>query len=450
MDLPKSIIVMVMVMSQQILLPNLVGAVPAVGVNYGLVGDNLPPPKDVISFIRSKGISRVRLFEPIPEVLEALKGYTDIAVSLGTRNEELPNLAMSQQAATDWINRNIIPYSKQVSFIWITADASLKALGGFQDTVVTTVVPSTVLSTSYPPSEAVFNDENMINVAKYLNEKGFPLMINVYPYFAIASDPAHITLDYALFKSHTPVIMDGKLAYYNLFDSIFDAFVASIEKAVGSKNINVPIIVSESGWPSAGGPLATVENARTYNNNLKAHFHKGTPRYNKPFDVFLFAVFNENQKAPGVEQNFVLEALRGFTDIAVSVGTRNEDLASLANSQQAATDWLNTNIVPYYNNVAIVWITAGNEVIPGENAQYVLPAIQNLQAGLQTLGLRNVVVTTVVATSVLATSYPPSQGAFGDQNMIDVVEHLNGNGLPLMINLYPYFALVSDPTHISL
>ncbi|PIA31793.1 hypothetical protein AQUCO_04900226v1 [Aquilegia coerulea] len=296
-----------------------------VGVNYGLNGDNLPPPGEVVNFLKNIGISRIRIFEPYPEVLGALRG-SDIYVSVGTRNEDMANIASSLEAATFWINTHIVPYYDDVNIIWITVgneaipgsdaqyilpaiknlDASLAAVG-LRNIVVTTVVAGTVLGSSYPPSEAVFTDNNMVDIVNYLYTEKKPLMINVYPYFALSSDPAHITLDYALFNSKEPAFVDEKvnLAYYNLFDAMFDAFLAAIAKAVGNENHGIQIIVSESGWPNAGGEFATIENARTYNNNLKMHaMSKGTPRYQNSFDVFIFALFNENLKTSEVEQNF--------------------------------------------------------------------------------------------------------------------------------------------------
>lgn len=100
---------------------------------------------------------------------------------------------------------------------------------------------------------------------------------------------------------------DGALGYSNLFDAILDATYSALEK-VGAGNLDV--VVSETGWPSGGNGLgATVLNAETYNNNVVAHVAKkaGTPkRPGKAIETYLFAMFNENQKPEGTEQNFGL------------------------------------------------------------------------------------------------------------------------------------------------
>ncbi|KAF5193495.1 Glucan endo-1,3-beta-glucosidase [Thalictrum thalictroides] len=319
-------LIVVMVITHQMLFT---GAV-LVGVNYGLLGNDLPAPKDVINFIKSKGIIAVRIFDPNVEVLEALRGTkANLGISVGVKNQDLASLATGPQATTDWLNKFIIPYENDIFFEWITLgneaipgenaeyvfpaiknmDESLKAAGLDRKIEVTTVVATTVLGTSYPPSEGVFADnvnQIMTDIVNFLHSITSALMVNVYPYFALISDPSHISLDFALFNSKTPVFTDpnSNLAYYNLFDAMFDAFFSAVVKATGKQDLE--LIVAESGWPSAGGQYASVENARVYNNNFKNHALNGSPpKYGLPFEAYIFGLFNENLKTPaGVEQNF--------------------------------------------------------------------------------------------------------------------------------------------------
>ncbi|KAF2562685.1 hypothetical protein F2Q70_00016372 [Brassica cretica] len=131
-------------------------------------------------------------------------------------------------------------------------------------------------------------------------------MANIYPYFAYASDPKDISLDYAVFKSNTPVVIDGDLKYSNMFVAMVDGFNAALEK-INARN--VVVTVAESGWPTEGNPPYTsVDNARAYNLGLLTcggATRMRTPRRPETtVDVFLFEMFRENQKQGPVEQSF--------------------------------------------------------------------------------------------------------------------------------------------------
>ncbi|CAL8171811.1 unnamed protein product [Prunus armeniaca] len=139
----------------------------------------------------------------------------------------------------------------------------------------------TALASSYPPSNGAFKPEAsnvMSAILAFLLARGSPLMINVHPYFAYSSDPTNIHLNYAQFTATSPVVQDGALSYYNLFDATVDAFFAAMEKAGGG---GVGVVVSESSWPSDGnGDFTTPELAGTYNRNFLKNITSkaGTPK----------------------------------------------------------------------------------------------------------------------------------------------------------------------------
>jgi exo-beta-1,3-glucanase (GH17 family) len=59
----------------------------------------------------------------------------------------------------------------------------------------------------------------------------------------------------------------------------------------------VEIVISETGWPFAGGMPISMDNVRTCYTNLVAHVKGGTPKKpSKPIETYLFAMFNENDK----------------------------------------------------------------------------------------------------------------------------------------------------------
>ncbi|XP_022152302.1 probable glucan endo-1,3-beta-glucosidase BG4 [Momordica charantia] len=306
----------------------LISGLGGIGVNYGLNGDNLPQPSDVINLYGRCGIDIVRIFEPNHGVLDALHGKPN-ALWLGTRNEDIHSFATDQMAANAWVNAHVLPYYADVNIEYITvgnevvpADPAtpfvanairnimqaLVTAGIKKDIKVTTVVHMGAMGVSYPPSAGVFTVAAagpLSDIAKVVGSSGTPLLLNVYPYFAYASSPQQIPLNYALFTSTTPGVVDGNLNYYNLFDAMVDSFYAALEKIDAA---NVRLEISETGWPTKGNePFTSVENAVTYNKNFMNHVASGagTPRRpNVKYNGILFEMFNEDLKAAGVEQNF--------------------------------------------------------------------------------------------------------------------------------------------------
>ncbi|XP_066367125.1 putative glucan endo-1,3-beta-glucosidase GVI [Miscanthus floridulus] len=306
------------------------GAEGAIGVNYGMIANNLPAPEQVISMYKAKNINYVRLFHPDTSVLNALRG-SGIGVVLGTLNEDLPRLASDPSFAASWVATNVQPFAGAVQFRYINAgnevipgDTAAQVLPAMQNlesalrsagvtgVPVTTAVATSVLGTSNPPSQGAFSEAAapvMAPIVSYLSSRGAPLLVNVYPYFAYSGSGGQVVLGYALLSADAggaaSSVTDGGVVYTNMFDAIVDATHAAVEKA-GVQGLE--LVVSETGWPSGGGgDGATVENAAAYNNNVVRHVGGGTPRLpGKDVETYLFAMFNENGKAEGVEQHFGL------------------------------------------------------------------------------------------------------------------------------------------------
>uniref|UniRef100_A0A494GA51 Glucan endo-1,3-beta-D-glucosidase n=2 Tax=Solanum lycopersicum TaxID=4081 RepID=A0A494GA51_SOLLC len=290
--------------------------VEGIGLNYGFLGNNLPPPDQVFNFLKSKNIQKIRIFDPNPDVLKALE-KSAISVILGTRNEDLQALATDPTFATNWVQNNVIPYASLLDFTHISVGNEVipsplasYVLGAMQNLdaaiigsdyyiPVTTAMSLQVLETSYPPSNGTFSEEAaqyLQPIAQFLAAKYYPLLINVYPYYAYSGNSAQIQLDYALFLGTARIVPDGALQYKNLFDAMVDSVYAALEK-VGQSSLNV--VVAETGWPSAGDVYATIGNAQTCVNNVISHVSsgQGTPkRPGKALETYIFALFNENQK----------------------------------------------------------------------------------------------------------------------------------------------------------
>lgn len=136
-------------------------------------------------------------------------------------------------------------------------------------------------------------------------------MANVYPFFAYTGNTDVISLDYALFNKNQGVVDSGNGLRYN---SLFEAQIDAVFAAMNALQFNgVKLVVTETGWPSKGDQNeagAGAANAAAYNGNLvrRVLTGGGTPlRPNEPLNVFLFALFNEDQKpGPTSERNYGL------------------------------------------------------------------------------------------------------------------------------------------------
>ncbi|XP_019172539.1 PREDICTED: glucan endo-1,3-beta-glucosidase, acidic-like [Ipomoea nil] len=301
--------------------------VESIGVCYGKNGNNLPSETDTINLMKSNGIRGLRVYAADPPVFNAARG-SNLAVIVDVSNPKLQELTDPARAKA-WVQANIVPYANAVNFKYIAVGNEVfagnpdtaryvnfvmpalrnvhnaLAAAGLQGKIkATTATYSAVLTNTYPPNQGVFRDDakGLMNpVVQFLAQTGNPLLANIYPYFSYRGNPSQIPLSYALFTERNP----NPAGYRNLFDALLDSMYAAVQKAGGP---NVPIVVSETGWPSAGGFAATTQNAATYYRNLISHVkgNAGTPlKPGRSIETYLFAMYDENLKGgDAVEKNF--------------------------------------------------------------------------------------------------------------------------------------------------
>ncbi|XP_050219348.1 glucan endo-1,3-beta-glucosidase 12-like [Mercurialis annua] len=305
------------------------------GINYGRVADNLPTPTKVVELLKSQGITRVKLYDTESTVLKALAD-SGINVVVALPNELLASTAAEQSFADNWVQSNIIQYHPQTQIEAIavgnevfvdpknTTKFLVSAMKNVQNSLVkfnlstikvSSPIALSALQNSYPSSSGSFKTDLIEPVLKpmleFLRKTDSYLMVNAYPFFAYAANSKEISLDYALFKENSGVVDSGNgLKYYSLLEAQLDAVFAAM-KAV--QYDDVKLVVTETGWPSMGEENeigASSANAASYNGNLvkRVLTGKGTPlRPEDPLNVYLFALFNENQKTgPTSERNYGL------------------------------------------------------------------------------------------------------------------------------------------------
>ncbi|XWS61358.1 hypothetical protein CRYUN_Cryun07bG0119200 [Craigia yunnanensis] len=304
-----------------------------IGVNYGTVANNLPPPAQVAHFLlESTVINRVRLFDSNSDILKAF-AHTGIAVTVTVPNDQIPRLT-KLNFAQQWVEDNIQPHTPATNIVRIlignevistanklligslvpamqTLHAALVAASLDRRIQVSTPHSLGILSNSSPPSTGKFRQGYDTHVLKpllsFLRATNSPFMVNPYPFFGCSLD----TLDYALFRPNAGVFDENtELLYTNMLDAQLDA-VFSAMKFLGFNDLE--IVIAETGWPSMGDSTQVgvdAKSAAEYNGNIMRHVISGagTPLMpNRTFETYIFALFNENLKpGPACERNFGL------------------------------------------------------------------------------------------------------------------------------------------------
>ncbi|KAL0324611.1 UNVERIFIED_CONTAM: Glucan endo-1,3-beta-glucosidase 11 [Sesamum calycinum] len=283
-------------------------AASSIGINYGQIANNLPHPEAVVPLVKSIGATRLKLYDADPRVLKAFAN-TGVEFIVGLGNEYLASMRDPKQAQA-WVKTNVQCYLPATKITCIAVGnevltfndstlssnllpamenlhAALVSLNLDKQVMVTTAHNLGILEVSYPPSAGAFRRD--------LTQK---------------ANPKQIPLDFVLFEGSGIVDTGSGLHYDNMFHAQIDAVQSAIEK-LGYKNVCLQI--SETGWPSKGDADeagATPDNARKYNRNLLKLIaeKKGTPmRPNLNLNIYVFALFNENQKpGPTSERNFGL------------------------------------------------------------------------------------------------------------------------------------------------
>ncbi|KAI3751361.1 hypothetical protein L2E82_22445 [Cichorium intybus] len=307
-------------------------AVNSIGVNYGTLGDNLPPPATVAHFLKSNTIiDRIRIFDVNPDMIKAFAG-TDILVSVTVPNGDIPSLTDPWNARR-WIDTNIKPFYPATKIHYICVGTEVLHWG--PQNIIDNLVPAmrvlhaalvkagiteikissphalSILFSSIPPSNASFrhgwDDGTLAPMLRFHRQTKSGFMVNPYTYYGYS--PANA--NFYLFKPNKGLFdkATGK-RYTNQFDLLMDAVYVSMKK-LGYPDVE--IIVAETGWPSGGDPQNTHANpwnAAAYNGGVmkKVDSGVGTPLMpGRKFETYIFSLFNENLKGPSLdEKNFGL------------------------------------------------------------------------------------------------------------------------------------------------
>ncbi|KAM5556373.1 glucan endo-1,3-beta-glucosidase-like [Rosa sericea] len=301
----------------------------SIGVNYGTLANNLPPPAQVANFLKTQTvIDAVKIFDVNPEIIKAFAN-SGISLTITIPNGEIPGLT-NLAGARQWVVQHIKPFYPATKIKYILMGNEILHWGddaqknglvpamrqlhaaliqeGIKDVKVSTPHSLGIMLASEPASAGRFRPEVtpiLLDQLRFCRETKSPFMFNPYPYFGWSPQKEN----FALFRPNKGIVDQfTKKMYTNMFDNLMDA-VYSACKAIGFTDIE--FVAAETGWPSACEfPVCSVQNAVDYNANLIKHVNsgKGTPLMpNRKFETYIFALFNENEKpGPLAEKNWGL------------------------------------------------------------------------------------------------------------------------------------------------
>jgi exo-beta-1,3-glucanase (GH17 family) len=318
----------------------------------------------VVSILKAHQITHVRLYDANAHLLQALSN-SSIDVIVGVTNEEVLKIGESPSAAAAWINKNVVAYvpstnitaiavgSEVLSTIPNVAPVLVPAMNSLHKALVaanlnfrvkvSTPQSMDIIPKPFPPSTATFNsswNSTLYQVLQFLKNTNSSFMLNAYPYYGYTKGDGIFPIEYALFRplpSVKQIVDPNTLFHYNsMFDAMVDATYYSID-ALNFKDI--PVVVTETGWPSFGGanePDATAENAETYNNNMiqRVLNDSGPPSQpNIPINTYIYELFNEDKRnGPISEKNWGIVYTNGSAVFPLSYGGASSQITGNGNS----------------------------------------------------------------------------------------------------------------------
>ncbi|KAI3466956.1 hypothetical protein Pfo_023619 [Paulownia fortunei] len=356
-----------------------------IGVNIGTALSDMPNPTQVVTLLKSQQIRHVRLYDADRAMLLALAN-TGIRVTVSVPNDQILGIGQSNATAANWVSRNILAHvpatnitaiavgSEVLSTLSNAAPILVSAMKFIHSALVasnldsqikvSTPHSSSIILDSFPPSQAFFNrtwDPVMVPLLNFLQSTRSFLMLNVYPYYDYMQSNGVIPLDYALFRPLPPnkeaVDPNTLLHYTNVFDAVVDAAYFAMSYL---NFTDIPITVTESGWPSKGDssePDATPDNANTYNSNLIRHVlnNTGTPKHpGIAVSTHIYELYSEDLRSgPISEKNWGLFDANGVAVYILHLTGSGTVLANDTTNQtycvaregadrkmlQAALDW---------------------------------------------------------------------------------------------------------------
>ncbi|KAK9069081.1 hypothetical protein SSX86_013197 [Deinandra increscens subsp. villosa] len=351
--------------------------VQSIGVNWGTTASHPLPPSNVVELLKLNKITKLKLFDSNPQILEALSGSA-IDVTVGIPNSALRTLNSSVKSAESWVHDNLTRYLSgrtRIEYIAVGDEPFLQRYGSqFYPFVVGAainieaaliraklsnkvkiVIPCSFdafQSESGLPSKGHFRpdiNKTMTQVLNFLAKTRSPFFVNISPFLSYYQNK-NISLDFALFKETAHPHHDGRRLYKNSLELSYDTLITALTVA-GFPNID--IVISQIGWPTDGAPNATVSNAEIFTKGLLDYFHnrKGSPLRPRvmPLEIYIYTLLDEDQRnitAGSFERHWGLFTFDGQVKYQVDFSQTTKGLVNAESVEYFASRWcvVNNNI----------------------------------------------------------------------------------------------------------
>ncbi|KAK7372454.1 hypothetical protein VNO80_05833 [Phaseolus coccineus] len=303
---------------------------PCIGVTYSAPNNSSNHSSQAVdrisSGLRQLKARSLRLEDADPSITRSLL-YTNTTLFLTIPNYMVSQIAQNRSVAQSWLYTHVIPFYPRVKITTISVGnafpdvhpeslndllpaisnvhVSLRDLGIRKIKVSTSFSFVTALSSPFPPSNAQFQEPPGVTLfgplLQFLQDTNSSFLINLYPYNLYRLNP-EIPLGIALFQEYPFNFRDDfttGVRYRNLFDVMVDAVVSALAVA-GYET--VPLVVTETGWPSFGGARnefdANLGYAEIYLKGLVKHLKSGmgTPLLKDGVrEVFVYEMFDKDE-----------------------------------------------------------------------------------------------------------------------------------------------------------
>ncbi|KAK9154023.1 hypothetical protein Sjap_001503 [Stephania japonica] len=325
----------------------------SIGVNWGTSSSHPLPPDKVVPLLKSNNITKVKLFDADPLVLQSLSA-SGIDVVVGVPNSMLRNLSSSKRVAESWVHDNLTRFVANVGDGGVRIEGSV--LGFWQLTVELLNYHRRYIAVGDEPFlqnygeqfkpfvlGAVTNIQMALIKAKL--ESKSPFYANIYPFLSIHQNK-NITLDFALFKPTVHALKDGRKTYKNSFDLSFDTLVTALSRA-GFPDME--IVVGQIGWPTDGAVNATSNIAQHFMEGLMEHLQSkaGSPlRPGRSPTAYIFSLLDEDLRSittGNFERHWGVFTFDGQAKYQLNLGQSKRNLVNAQNVEYFPARWCVVN-----------------------------------------------------------------------------------------------------------